>query len=627
MSRLRSTAAFNSIVRDLREEWGHGFQRAVHALLLQGWPDLRYAADLTSRLDRAGVDLFLGESPTYDLVVQCKGYQAPLQKGHVKEIVRSVGRFQESGLRCKTYWLAVNRPVTDAEIRNSIDATLAALVRSGAAEDATWLDAPDLVENLVRRSVEELKDALPHHNRTYLTRYAAQMREGRAYMPSVPFRKWTRNVTPGLGRKDPARVTYTPSDGKNPLHDASSDLLAGYANKQAAPKPMHTRAYRIVLSEFGFGKTSLMLELATRLSASGRPAIYVPLVEIPEHAFATEHTFVAALYDLVLVGEWEADKGAAYVPLLAFRRALRTDPMFVLLLDGLDEHRLSYSADGLSRMFSCFRDLTCDVIVSARTEFWEGNRGNLDHALKGTGNDRRFQVLLEWDCNAMLGYIQEFPRTLQTEELIRVIVEDRYDEIYGDIPKRPLFLEMLVEDLAGGATQPGSLSELYRRCLERKMERDISSPFAQSAGITRPLPISDLDLGELRRRMLDFLTELAGLTLVQDPASDRPLIRETFPQSDVMTAAAKAGLGSAAAVPLLLHSILASTSRKSDSGESMMRFAHRSYQEYFLARSLTATSEAIPPGLSRLVMHFIHELRGGHNVQVSSDAAPELFLL
>ncbi len=53
-----------------------------------------------------------------------------------------------------------------------------------------------------------------------------------------------------------------------------------------------------------------------------------------------------------------------------------------------------------------------------------------------------------------------------------VIQTDRYAEKYGDIPRRPLFLQMLAEDAWSGSDPEKQLFRLYGKYFRAKLRRD-----------------------------------------------------------------------------------------------------------------------------------------------------------
>jgi hypothetical protein len=624
--RVQGTSAFKWSVAEMGRTWGHDFQRWVHEKLQQLWTDVYYAPDLVSRLDRAGIDLYRGTPKSFDLVVQCKGMQAPIEGKHLPEIRRSIRKFGESGFEAEEYWLVFNHPVLESDMRDAIQEDLDGLVSLGKARSARWLNPNQFLLLLFTRLLVQLKADLPQRNRGRLDLYAARMRGGREYMPDVPCTRHVRRGRSSHGRAKPAQWRFESQHVRAPLRLLDDDLCTGLTQRRAASRNTNSSAYRFVLSDFGFGKTSLLLQLAAGLPPDRRPSIYVPIVELSSDAFYTEHNFVAALFALLYPEHADRLQTARYIPLQVFRLALRSDPSFVLVLDGLDEHRLTYTTDGLTRLFRAIRDLACDVVISARREFWETSRGNLEVAMKEADNDREFYILLDWDVPAMLAYLDEFPRTPGREAVRRVIEDDRYEQVYGDIPKRPLFLEMLVEDAEGDLSGRVRLLDLYTRCLARKLERDISTPFEAEAGISRPLPALDLDLGELRKRLFRMLVRLAGRMFTIDPDTGQALLTELAPERELVEAADESGLGSTRSVYLLLHSVLSPAGTEFKTGSLMLRFAHRSYQEYFLAHhlhelGLEGSADSLP-----LVRQFLAELRGAER-PAPNAAENETFLL
>lgn len=624
--RIQSTAGFKKIVKDLAAETGHSFQRAIYNLLFEVWGEIQYAPDLTSRLDRSGIDLYMGDEPDFQLVVQCKGIQAPIESQHLKKAIGSIRKFMSSSYTAQEYWIVFNRPLPDLDFRAKLESELDVLVSSGSAAKAEWMDPSKLLMSLFHLLRDRFKNDIPSRNRTRLETYSTAMRSGRAYMPDVPFTHYVRHWTANHGRKNPAKVRYTSNLLRRPLDELSEDLAHRLPSRRTTNGAVQRSAFRFLLSEFGFGKTSLLLELGLRLTSANRPAIYVPVAELPRNAFKSEYLFLQAVFSSLYPAQAEEVTTAKYIPLQIFRWVLRASQQFVLILDGLDEHRESYTLEGVTQMFRALRDLACDTVISARREFWDSNKGNLELAMKGSDHDREIYILDDWDTHAMLAYLGEFPASPGLEHMREVISTGRYKELYGDIPQRPLFLEMLVEATGDEPLTRVRLSELYRICLERKLERDLSSPFETSNSVLRPLPSEFLDLAEIRKRILLMLTELAGSLAEVEIERNRLLLKEVVTDTELLSIASNVGLDSTSSSLLMLHSVLVPTGGHDHKGNLLIRFAHRSYQEYFLAQYLSIQplhpSVSIPP----LVAQLLEEFQGTQNLLSASPQTGDSFL-
>jgi hypothetical protein len=68
-----------------------------------------------------------------------------------------------------------------------------------------------------------------------------------------------------------------------------------------------------------------------------------------------------------------------------------------------------------------------------------------------------------------------------------LVQEGRYGEQYGDIPHRPLFLSMLIDDVRQEGVRPRSRLELFSGWIDRKIERDWLNPKATGGAIRPPI--------------------------------------------------------------------------------------------------------------------------------------------
>ena len=261
----------------------------------------------------------------------------------------------------------------------------------------------------------------------------------------------------------------------------------------------------------------------------------------------------------------------------------------MLLIDGLDEHRDAYKQEGIRRMFDCLRDYACPIVLSMRQEFWDERQGNLQSAMKKPVSNREIIFLTDWGETTILRYVDEIQqkssKSSSIKEFASLVRERRYVEVFGDIPRRPLFLSMLIEDLLSGAFQRMTLSRLYESYILRKMTYDLESPFGDTG---RPLPLTEMDINDLRRRLLLILEQLALSTVVEGESHQVKQLLEMFPENLLKKAAESEGLPREPIISLLLNTILVTAGSRSMDRELSIRFAHRSFQEYFIARRLVS---------------------------------------
>ena len=574
---------FKRLAGELASLTRYAFQRRCCDLLRELWPDLVYAKEL-GNLDTKGIDLYVSAEglhmPDFDIVVQCKGLELPhFGEAHLRECITSIDKFASCDLRTHSYYLIVNRAITEPAYRDKLEERLKNLIKCRMAATTYLLDLNGFTQFLLNTLREKLLRRIESLDAQHVAQYEEVMGRG-IYIDGVPFVE---------ERYEPYR-----SDQLRPIRQVAKNphqyLLDRFRRRfletseyHGAPKKLWT----LVISEFGFGKTCLLLRLGVHLWNAGLSALYVPLVEIPRDAFGNERLLVKSFLRIILGEQGESSSHELGLWAIALSSLLRTRSDFVLLLDGLDERRDAYSHEGIRRIFDCLRDYTCPIVLSMRREFWDERHGNLQLVMRKPVTNRDIIFLSEWDDRTITRYAEEvqskLSRASPLEEFISLVREGKYTELYGDIPRRPLFLSMLVDDVISGKVQKMTLSHLYEGYVLRKMRYDQESPFGDTS---RPLPLGELDFDDLRRRFLLMLERLALKTVVAGEANEAQQLLEKFPEGWVKEAAKLEGLPGDQTISFLMNTILVTDGSRTVSRELDVRFAHRSFQEYFVARRL-----------------------------------------
>jgi hypothetical protein len=99
---------------------------------------------------------------------------------------------------------------------------------------------------------------------------------------------------------------------------------------------------------------------------------------------------------------------------------------------------------------------------------------------------------------------------------LRQSLDDGEAELtFGDLPRHPLFLHFILEDITSEEFAAATPPELLRRWLARKLRRD-RAVWVRGTVAERPMVRPDLDTDEFIRRMLAALEELAFQLTSQD---------------------------------------------------------------------------------------------------------------
>jgi hypothetical protein len=247
----------------------------------------------------------------------------------------------------------------------------------------------------------------------------------------------------------------------------------------------------LMIGEAGLGKTTVALR---SLSSNSRGIIYARAATIT--SLANGKGLLEGIFNLAAVVDSYDDNQRGDVAILAHEVAealLRTpDSPLALVLDGLDESTVVAKERGMQRLANCLRDFAIPVVLIARKEFWLLRKADFASAIGDIARiaePRRFRMtmveLLPW-CNKQIANLAQRYRGMLTEpveqsrldEFVTLVLSNEYEAIYGDIPRRPLFLAMLLNWVRGfGATRANRVA-LVEHLISAKVARDVVAPLA-----------------------------------------------------------------------------------------------------------------------------------------------------
>lgn len=198
--------------------------------------------------------------------------------------------------------------------------------------------------------------------------------------------------------------------------------------------------------------------------------------------------------------------------------------------------------------------------------------------------------LSEWPESLILQFTEHYRNTAPTSDargriahFEKAVRDGRYIAYYGDIPKRPLFLKMLLDDVAKEDLRRRNLAELYDRYIGEKIDFDRATSTSNPV-VSRPLS-SNEDREILCSRLFEVMTLAAGrmYTLQGNELRLEPRLDE-----DLLITCSRQVAGEFLDLKsILLNSVMVPTGRRSRhvrGGRIEVAFAHTSFQEFFLAR-------------------------------------------
>jgi hypothetical protein len=524
-------------------------------------------------MDKAGKDLYVlveGENAV-PIAIQCKGFELPtFEESQFKQCLASISTLRKKGLKVDLYVLLINRQIQDSTLREQLNIELQKLVEDEIVEQALLLEPNSCVKFVFDHHFKALKDIIVKRNLEFKDDYAKRMDQN-FYLEAVPF-------------EDDTHRRYNPSRYIRETRIQSDEAVGS------------RRVWTFVQSEFGFGKTSLLLQLPQKLEDVN--FIYIPLAQMERGTFSNERRLVQGILSMLLdtevkIGFETAQQIEHSFLESALSTVLRSDRKLVLLYDGLDENEDAYTAKGLEAIFTCAVGFVCSSIFSMRQEFIDERRGNFQLALK----ELKQQVpklesiqLVDWRSNEIVKYVEQLIDVVQGDEekrnisaLLEVVKAGRYEDAFGDIPKRPLFLKMLSEDIRSDGIKEVSLSGLYQTYLSNKFCLDEHTSVSHPK-TGRPIELEGDHYAKLGT-IFSILTAIAGR--MYEVRNDQLSLSQFVDESDIKECIAAHTNQINDIVELMLASVLIPFSERS-LGDFKAKFAHKSFQEYFTARYLLA---------------------------------------
>jgi hypothetical protein len=522
-------------------------------------------------LDRAGVDLFLlnNRHITVELAFQCKGFEVSHAKEEqVRQCVKSIRSLEKLPFPVKKYYLLVNRVIYPEE-RKILEAEMQAMVEKKKIEEYELLDNPNFIQFLYKHIKRNFVKAISKSNRLLYNEYKKNL-DQRFYYEPVPFEL----------------------NGKDLSSDPGQFLRKGFGlNKTGEKKSIveyEPGKYFFIIGDFGFGKTSLMFRSIAGLE--GYNAIYLPLSYFQKQDFQNQMEFAKVINKMVT-----GEENTSMDLFIRFKSKVLTNilcnnPKIILLFDAMDENIHLANKQTLQLLFSILKEVKAQCVFSMRKSFWEERQGNFEATLPKRRAYKDRIKLLEWSNDNILGYVELYGKHHQLDsremdnlsafkELVR---SNRYHSFYGDIPKRPLFLEMILQDAIEGNVQKTHLSALYEKYFYRKFVWDNESRF-DSIPHGRPSTFSE-DIYKGFNDIAEMMEDVAGLMIKYDgDDSNEVLLAASIGEKRVRPLLESKGIGSINA--FLLNSVLTTEAARTLKGLNMT-FAHRSYQDYFTARYL-----------------------------------------
>jgi hypothetical protein len=493
-----------------------------------------------------------------------------LGEAHVQRCREAMERFAQSPLHPAAYLLVHNRDPRSLAFRQGLERETAALRASGRVEHTLVWDTRNLLEAAFD-SLFDITLAAARQGGLSVVPIETALASSLDLLSKVPLRVASLVA-------DQHRVGAGEDPGSETVADPAALLLKG--------KPT-VRTF--LLGGFGFGKTTAV---ARSLLQSDARVLYVPGSSLTQEV-GTAKVFLSRCINAErLLADCPPPDREIYErmlrPVVDYLLKDASLPC-VLVIDGLDESPFLCRGAGLAHLLNNLELVRIPVILSMRSEYWLSRKADLQSTagkLASRGEPRvrqlRMLELLPWREDEILHFVQRFREACtdpaerqRLSSLESLVASGRFAEIYGDIPRRPLFLRLIAESAAAVdlPTERIGRARLFRDWALWKIRRDLRVPRPHLVFAGEPTEDAlEMAWEAMLWAAASMTQEHEGeLELLPDCSFDR--VRRATPRLERM----------ADVLALSLQSLLLLAEERTGHRQARVAFAHRSFQEFFLA--------------------------------------------
>ncbi|MDP3433894.1 MAG: hypothetical protein Q8T04_13130 [Bacteroidota bacterium] len=588
-------APFRKVVKKLINS--ADLKNDIYQILISIYPKLQKNTNPESEIDFFMYD---AEEKNIEFAFTVLNFSyTPFDKHQLDRCQKVIEKIKKLPKPVFSFVLICNTLTNTSEYKTMLNET-AELQNTGKAEISRFYDIRSFLINEVAENIDiEIRDRILESNQKFKDQFQKQM-DQYFYVEDVPF---TIDLD---SKKHSNPVGYLAESSirqKNKFSELEYSIGKQLASGSDSPK-----GWNFVISEFGFGKTSLLLNLYKKLNQSNILSIFLPLSFFRERSLYTTSDISRIVLE-ILFDERKFDYKRNFDRLMAgtLDNMLERRCDLILLFDGLDEHQAAYTPQGLQDIFRGTAKLSAECFFTMRKEFWDDRQGNFRMALEPIKKKHKFYSLSEWSDSEILKYIDEYvkKREIEKEEAERVnefrelVMRNSYDQFYGDIPRRPLFLKMLMVDIKNNQIKKRNLSEIYEQYLVEKFSIDRRSQFSNK--IRTPLKMEKTeDRDKVLGRIFYILEKAAALMFAITKEKECILISSV--EEDKIEEIKFLKEKEFVVTEILMNSILVPLGKRNHEG-FYLKFAHKSFQEYFFARAIYTT--LIEPNSSDKLSHIM----------------------
>lgn len=578
---------------------GDAFANEVEALMGVLSPRVAQSRRL-GLLDRQGIDVFVYREDDYsvEIAIQCKGYERPFDSDQTAKLLEEVQKFDRKGPIVDEYWLVINRPITDRSDRDQVEGALQGIVADGKCRSARLLDLDKLTQFLLDQAQQRIIDWIDRFRDRSIAEFQSSMSIVE-YIPNVPFRRDAQDFS-----------------------DPSAKLLDELMDFRKNVDPSNTGPYRfspriLLTASFGFGKTSTLQELATGWMDQEGIALYIPAALLPAEAFANTAGALESFLTVLLPEDEIPNETATLFIRESWKKLIRKTDNWLLLIDAIDESDFWSDHARLSALWSAVWQLGIPAIVSVREEVFRSRPVEFNYTSGHRKGDPFFsQVgLLEWGQSEILRFLESFERERDQPpskgfmQLKDAVERDEYQSVFGDIPRRPLFLGMLAEDAWRREQPEDRLDRLYERYFRSKLLHDRFSAAAGNRVVRAGQIFQRYGEEETAERLLRAMTNMAQELYDRSGSLSGSSVLEF--DEDFLRHHVKLQIGDFDEVEeITLNSLIMPLGRRNVEGQRLYRFAHKSYQDWLTARGIVRTEDLDVRSLPTSIAYFVSLMKG-----------------
>ncbi len=646
MPSWKSSSQFRTVFNELQALEGYDFVQKIQPLLILVQSQVNSESSFETKtvpVEKSGAfvlfgqadDLMLSSSalkqtarnvpgdksihsePLFQLV-QCHGFiSGNTQVGDAQslECQRATEIFLQSGLHVQNYVFVYNRREKNSTFRESIESIGNSLVESGRVDTFQIWNLTDLLERLCDVFLSRLSEFAQKYAPSTL---AADTIHAYEPLKRVPLSVSTISVDAHSLHSDSEKFVH------QGLLDPVEELLKGRITN-----------YSVLLGEFGFGKTTAALRASAQQET---PVFFVSGASLNLNEVSSKNLLLQCVNEDALAEEFIDIDQSLLKPLLKVvveKYFIAEKCHAVLLFDAIDEAPLLNRKGGLQTFFQLLAQVRCRILMTVRSEFWDVHRADFEIAFgsasvsgRGTHNLKHHSLirLLPWSNVEIARLIKRHRDSLEAEDekarlqtLLELVEKGQYEQFYGDIPRRPLFLQCILQSVEAQGVQLTGRVRLLDRWCRLKILRDTRNP--QRFNSTERIPLSDdITTMEETISLALLVMEKAAHLMTQEkdgevellPFCDARELRSIEPQFDRITNSG-----------LVLNSLLLPVSPRLPGTPLRLRFAHRAFQEFFLARFLLNEGYSLNTPLPTTVQEWMEDLRtlNEENFEFSTNKA------